>query len=86
MAIFKFEMAKFFREGSEALGMMMGVSTNNIGGNGNGVDKRSEAVEYANTARKGGYSELGLVLEGTYVVKFLIAAQTISQVLYKIIP
>ena len=72
-------MAKFFREGSEALGMMMGVGTNNIGGNGNDVNRRSKAVEYADTARKGGYSKVGLVLEGTYVVKFLIAVQTIAQ-------
>jgi len=70
MAIFfKFEMAKFFREGSEVLGMMMGASTNNIRGNGNGVNKEEEVVEFTDTVSKGGYSKVGLVLEGTYVIK-----------------
>jgi len=59
--------------------MMMGVGTGDIRGNGNGVNRESKAVEYANTASKGGYRKVGLVLEGTYMIKFLIAAQTISK-------
>jgi len=62
MANFKFKFDKFFREGLEVLGMMMGVSTSNIRGNGNGVNRGSEVVEYANTASKGGYRKVGLVL------------------------
>jgi len=36
--------------------MMMGVGTANIGGNGNIVGRESEAVEDADTAKRGGYS------------------------------
>jgi len=42
--ILNLKIDEFFREGSEALGIVMGVDTVIIGGNGNVVVRKSKAV------------------------------------------
>jgi len=56
--------------------MMVGVDTIIIRGNGNVIVGESKAVKWTNMVSKGGCKKVGLVLQGTYGIKFLIAAQT----------